>query len=194
MYYVLRCPPFVNEKGEALLEIHNCFRAGNVRNWGDGKAPKSDTEVPTPLDIEFEAFRGYAGSPRELVDVCIPIMSARLASALKEAGVDNVVFYPARLKNKATGQVYDYFAFKVVGLVAAADMSKSQWSSYDGTTVGDTSFTTLVLDENKAGGLLMFRLAENFSALVVHERVRDRVFASGIDTLLFVKPEDWVHL
>lgn len=29
------------------MEIHNCFRVGNVRSRGDGKAPRPDTVVPT---------------------------------------------------------------------------------------------------------------------------------------------------
>ncbi|OHA80394.1 MAG: hypothetical protein A2675_01355 [Candidatus Yonathbacteria bacterium RIFCSPHIGHO2_01_FULL_51_10] len=194
-YYLLECPPLVNEKGEALMEISNCFRAGNIRSWCDGKEPRADTVFPAPLEIEFETFHGYAGPPRELVDVCITLMSKRLADTLVEAGVSNIVFYPTTLKNKGTGEVYDYRAFKVVGLVAAADLEKSKWESYDNKPVADTSFEDLVIDESKAtgSGLLMFRLAENFSALVVHEKIRDAILAKGINTLKFIEPKDWVH-
>jgi hypothetical protein len=195
MYFVLKCPPLVNKNGEALMEIHNCFEVGNVWDWCDGLSLESDEKnFPIPINIDFEPFRGYVGPPRELVDVCIPIMSKRLADTLLEAGVDNVEFFPATLKNTITGQTYEYRAFKIVGLVAAADLSKSEWTSYDGKSVADVGFENLVLDKSKTRGLLIFRLAENINALMVHERVRKHIIANGIDTLTFVKPEDWVHL
>ncbi len=195
MYFVLRCSLPKNEKGEALLEIHNCFEIGNVWHWRDGKKLEPDEQdVPTPIMIDFEPFRGYQGPPVELLDACIPIMSKRLADALTEAGVDNIDFFSANLKNSVTGQLYDYMAFKVVGLVLAANLDKSKWESYDGITIADTSFESLAFDESKSKGLLMFRLAENINALMIHESVRNHILAKGINSLTFVRPEDWMHL
>src|SRR5262249_10938731 len=150
--------------------------------------------IPNPIEIAFEPLRGYQGSPLELLDVGIPIMSTRWADALREAGVDNVSFYPALLSNTITGDRFDYQAFNVVGVVAAADLQRSEWSWYDTVPVADVSFENLVLDEAKAHHLQMFRLAENINALLVHETVRDHVLKSGIDTLKFIAPEDWMHL
>jgi hypothetical protein len=194
MYFVVDCEEPVTEDGEALFEIHNCFRVGTTRNWRAGHALRRAETIPDLIPIDFEPLNGYEGGPVELIDVCIPLMSARLAEALKSAGVDNVVFYPARLTNTATGQTYDYQAFNVVGIVAAADLEKSEWSTFDGMLVADVSFTELALDESSAGGMLLFRLAENINALLVHHSVRDHVLAAGIDTLQFIPPEEWMHL
>jgi hypothetical protein len=46
--------------------------------------------------------------------------------------------------------------------------------------MGDVDFHALVLDESRINGQLMFRLAENLSAIVVHESVRKAIEAAGI--------------
>ena len=195
MYFVLRCPPLVNENGEAVMEIHNCIEVGNVWNWRNGKKLKPNEEnVPVPINIGFEPFRNYTGPPRELCDVGVPIMSKRLADALAEVGVDNLQLFPVILRNTVTGQVYDYLAFKVVGLVAAADLNASESTVHDDKPVADMSFETLVIDETKTHSLLMFRLAENINALMVHDKVRKHILSKGIDTLTFTRPEDWVQV
>jgi len=38
---------------------------------------------------------------------------------------------------------------------------------------------------------LMFRLAQNTSAVLVHKRVKEYVDAAGIDTLTWFRPEEW---
>ncbi|OHA80393.1 MAG: hypothetical protein A2675_01350 [Candidatus Yonathbacteria bacterium RIFCSPHIGHO2_01_FULL_51_10] len=196
-YYILKCPLLVTEDGEALIEIHNEAVVGSVWDWRDGKALEQEERqsIPNPISIDVDYYRGYQGQPVELFDVGTPLMSKRLADAFVEAGVHNVEFFPAVLKNKVTGETYDYCAFKVVGLVAAADLEKSKWESYDNKLVADTSFEHLVLDEVKAAGsgFLVFRLAENINALMVHEKICDAILTKGINTLKFVEPKDWVQ-
>ena len=53
------------------------------------------------------------------------------------------------------------------------------------------SFDRVALDTAKIGGLLMFRLAEAVSTIVVHVSVKERIEAAGIDTLTFYVPGDW---
>ena len=194
MYYVLCCPRLVNEKGEAQLEIHNCFRIGNIRSWRGGKPLKDVNSIPSPIEITFDPFRGYTGPPEEYRDIGIPLMSVRLASALLESGVDNIQFFDIDQKNSATGQIYEYRAFNIVGLVSAADLEQSDWSSYDNKPIADVSFRKLVLEESKIPNLLLFRLAENINAVMIHENVHTHILSKNIDTLDFVNPDEWVHL
>ena len=193
MYYILDCEIPENENGEALMKIHNSFKIGGVRRiWRDGKEFKLEkSDIPQPIMIDFDTFRGYKGPPIELEDLGIPLMSVRLAETLTEAGVDNIYFYKAILKDTTTGEEYDYRAYKLIGRVAAVDLGKSNWKSYDNQPVSDTSFKSLALDADKAEAsvLLMFRLEENINAWMIHEKVRDHLVAKSFDTLKFIKPE-----
>jgi hypothetical protein len=192
MYYVLQCDLPLSSNGEALMEIHNHFRIGSIRFWETGS--RHEEQVPVPIQIAYDTFHGYMGPPMEMSDLGIPIMSDRLARAITGAGVSNVDFYDATLTHTQTGQRYAYKAYNLIGLVAAADMAKSAWTSDGDGALINTSFTNLVLDEARCGGLLLFRLAENINAVMVHESVRKHIIASGINTLRFRPPSDWVQI
>lgn len=196
MYYVLSCEPILNEKGEALTETHNCFRIANIRLWKSGTPikPEFAKDIPNPIEIKFDPLRGYTGSPREMKDLCIPIMSKRLSIALTEAGVDNIDYYPAVVSNTKTGTKYEYMAYKIIGIVSAADLSTSKYEAYKGVVRQDTSFHELSLDESKTHELKLFRLAEKASAILIHEDVKKHIEDSGINTLKFTKVEDWMKI
>lgn len=194
MYYVIECDFPLNENGEALMEIHNCFRAGTVRNWKDGQPFKPDAIIPDPIEIDFEPLHDYQGEPVEMVDTCIPVMSKKLRVALDCAGVGNIVYFPAILKNRITGRTYEYYAYKILGIVAAANLDQSEYISFDGDAFMDAGIEKLVIDEKKANGMLVFRLAENVSTLMVHENIKMYLEKAGIDTLSFIRSEEYVQL
>jgi len=79
-------------------------------------------------------------------------MSERLADAVIAAGIDNIELFPARLRSTLTGATYDYRAFKLTGLIEAADLKHSEWSSYDGRTKADVSFESVAIDPTKNPG------------------------------------------
>ena len=146
------------------------------------------------VEIRVIPYDGYVGLPDEVSDMNVPLMSARLKEAITAAGVDNINFSPVTLCNSETGQAYEYFAFNLVGLVVAADMTKSNITSHDGDFLGDSSVHDLIIDESKIGGLLMFRLKEKFAAIIVQKSVKESIEQHGIDTIKFVKPEDYMAL
>ena len=122
----------------------------------------------------------------------IPIMRDELIRALQKAGVDNLEFFPAVLQDPGQGKEYDNFkAFNVVGLVACADPEASVLMGTSNSTRIDVDFESLVIDETKTGGALLFRLAESVSAVVVHEKVKTEVEASGIEGMIFLGPGEW---
>jgi len=191
MYYVLKCDEPPDPSG-GYMEIEDWVGLQGFDDWGVGRKA---TFAPTgSVVIDAAPHDGYQGNPLELSDGEVPLVSDRLKQALIDAGVDNVDYYPVELKNKETGQTYEYFAFNIVGLVSAPDPSKSSVESYDGDYVGDSSIKDLVLDDTKTLNLLMFRLLQKFSTILIHERVRRHLEACGIDTLTFVRPEDYYHL
>ncbi len=96
------------------------------------------------------------------------LMSRGFIKALESCGVDNLQVFDATLTDKNTGAVnQDFCVVNVIGLVEAADSGSSDSLPLGASVV----YTKLVVDAEKAQGLLMFRLEESPSTLVVHERV-----------------------
>lgn len=189
MYYVLECPKKYTKFGQVLYAIHNLDQIVD-KPWKTGEPFLFD--VPVPISYEFEPLRGYEGLPPEFTDLGTPIMSAKMVKALLGAGVDNIQFYDVILTNKITQEKYSYHAFNIVGLIAAANLEESDWSSFENSTVGSVSFNHLVLDEQKCRGALVFRMAENLGTILVHDTVKRAIENAGIDSVIFHNPEDYV--
>lgn len=196
MYFVLRCPPILNQNGELLVEIQNNDEVGDVWEWGSGDQFDEDeiSSIPSPISMEVEYYRAYEGLPNELRDIGVSVMSKRLKEALNKAGVDNIDFYPVILTHPESGRTFEYAAYNLIGKVAATDLEQSEIVNYDNKLVADVGINKLVLDETKTNNLLMFRLAENLSTILIHESVKKAIENSGIDTLTFIEPENYMHL
>lgn len=122
----------------------------------------------------------------------IPLFRDDLIAALKEAGVREFDAYEAIVKDPEQPKQphTNYKAVNIIGLIGAADMARSVFTTHSGGPVGDVDFDELVLDDSKARGRLMFRLAESTNIIMVHRRVRDHLLARGFDDLEFYEPEE----
>ena len=115
-YWVMDCELPLSKNGEALLLIHNDLELGDIWSWKSRTHFDAEEAVfSLPILIEFERRRGYQGSPVELLDVGVPIMSDRLYKVLLEAGVTSLDVYPASLVEKSSRETYLYFAYNIVG-------------------------------------------------------------------------------
>lgn len=148
---------------------------------------------PVPQPLVYLLNPRYEGQPKPMYyEKAIPVMRDDVAAALSKAGVDNIQYFDAVLKNPATGAEYrNYKAYNIVGLVACADMAASTLMGTSASRMGDVDFESLVIDESKTGGALLFRLAENVSAIVVHESVKAAIEAAGIPGFVFYGPGEW---
>jgi hypothetical protein len=100
------------------------------------------------------------------------LMSERLIDTLRGAGVDNLQLFDAVIVNSKTGEeIHGYKVVNILGLVSAADPSASKSRPLAHVRF----FETLVIDEARARGQLMFRLAESLTDIVVAEKVAKRV-------------------
>jgi hypothetical protein len=111
------------------------------------------------------------------------LMSRRLVVALAQAGVDNLQLFESLLVNQDTGEVRtDYVTVNVVGLVSCASLSDSETSP-----IGSSHyFHELVIDESKTHGLRLFRLAESFVDILVHESVAHTIMNGPFIGLTFM--------
>jgi hypothetical protein len=158
-------------------------------NWRHG-TPITD---PVPQPLVYTLDPDYGGKPKAMYSAeAIPVVRDDVIAALAAAGVDNIQYFDALLRDPASGTEYrDYKAYNIVGLVACADLAASQLMGTTPARMGDTDFASLVIDETKTGGALLFRLAENVSAIVVHERVKQAIEAAGIPGFVFYGPGEW---
>ncbi len=151
--------------------------------------------VPNPLVFPLKPLnpdaKDHGAEMPELFDGTIPLFRDDLIDALAAAGVDNIDYYPAEIREPDGKRSYrNYRAANVVGLVAAADMAKSRATIRTGGPVIDVEFDDLVLDPKKARGALVFRLAEATGSIWVHEKIRDHLRAAGFGNLEFLEPGD----
>lgn len=191
MYYMLEC--LSPEVGFNAMVSHR--DADPRRCWIDGER----FHLPPPLPLRPTLRMRQGSVLAELWKSPLPLMSQRLYQVLLACGVDNLDVYPVELLDPKSGQTYtDYVAFNLIGPIAAADLSKSIYSIPDDSAAASdgavraADFDSLAIDESKARGALMFRLAESLNGIVVHESVKQAIEDSGIHTLTFIPPEKWV--
>ena len=153
---------------------------------------KITNPVPDPVMCELETLNPDASDHGPLLPAVLntfsePLFRDDFIEALRTAGVDNFDLYNTAVRDPDNGQTYtNYKLFNLLGVIAAADMKKSK-ATYTGPPLIDVAFDELVVDPLKAGGLLMFRLAEATATILVHEAVRDSL-GGKFDDLEFYSP------
>lgn len=144
-----------------------------------------------PELVEYEVEAGRPGAMKPFYNLHYPLMRVDLLEALESCSVDNLQTFPAVVHDRNTGAVLqNYRAVNIVGVVSAADPDQSQRSAMSDSTMIDASYDSLAIDERKAGGLLLFRLAESVNAVIAHARVRDYV-APRVPGIEFLEPSEW---
>lgn len=146
--------------------------------------------VPNP--VVFRLDPNYPGKLKPMYQTTILLMRDDLVQALEEAGVDNLEKFPAVVRDETKSEEHTtYKAVNIVGLIACADMEGSKlMDDEDEPGEVDVNFDSLVIDEKKAGGALLFRLAESVNAIIVHRSVRDRVEAA-VPGMTFYGSGEW---
>jgi hypothetical protein len=156
-----------------------------VSSWALGR--RFEAALPDPIQISLVPVSGFTGDPPDMFDEYMCLMSTRMIETLIATGASNLDAYRAVLRDEENGRQFDYHAVNIIGLVAASDLAKSEWENLDGPARLDTHFHSLVIDETKARGELIFRLAEDSSAIIVHDRVRTALEAGRFPSLTFTK-------
>jgi len=154
-------------------------------SWWQGKV--ITTPIPDPLPFELKKYQPASPDQDQYMGVFIytnpPVWRDDFIEALRECRVNNFDTYNVAITDPDDGTVHtNYKAVNILGLVAAADMKKSIATVHDGIPLIDVDFDELVVDEKKADGILLFRLAESTNSILVHERLRDALLAKGFGT------------
>jgi uncharacterized protein DUF1629 len=196
-YYVLKCQSPL-ESEHYLLEVEG---PANDKRWEEGILFSAADERrgfhPPPEPIVLTTEEDTEEPPRiyaELYWNPIPLFSRRLVEGLRAAGVDNLQTFETTLVapfGENPPPANHYLAVNIVGTVSAADFKKSEFNPDVRERTISADFYSLSVDASKARDFLMFRLLENITAVLVHERVKEQVEAAGIRSLTWIPPHQW---
>lgn len=186
----------VGEGKYPIAAIKKCYRDHlEVNNWMSGELLSIDVPEPIVYDLEVEDDDEYDETPNIRIlskGLPIPFMHNNLYEALVASGIDNIQVYDAVIRDLQLGIEHkNYKAFNIVGVVSAADMTTSSMMGISDSTMIAAHFDRLVIDESKCEGLLMFRLAENISAIIVDEAVKAEVEKRKIEGVFFYASGEW---
>lgn len=185
-YLMLDCPEPRDWDDSAMLEATPL--PPGEKSWRLGR--RFAAPVAEPIEIAIDPT--HTDDLLELYTLDALVMTRRLLAALEAAGVDNLDAYEAVIRNPETGfATDDYVAVNLIGLVRAADLERSRVVGGSSDGLIDVDLDGVAIDPARAHGLLMFRLAENTSAVVVHRRVARHLLATGFDMLSFRPPATW---
>lgn len=135
-----------------------------------------------PLPLEASIEQAADGRLLDFYQMPLCVMSSRLEAFFNAAVIDNIDFYPTVLVDLANGQTRtDYVAFNVIGLVAAADLSRSRYDDFGEVKM----FDAIALDPRHTRGTRMFRMAESPGQILVDASVKALAEAQGLTSLLF---------
>jgi hypothetical protein len=170
MYFQLRQTPVMG----GLYDTINPALGPKI-NWMSGQPHAA----PIPSRLEIRLSDTFGTRLADIFDTGVLVMSSPLVETLKHAGVDNLDTYEAVLVDPNRGLRFTgYQAVQIIGRLSVADMEASE--AYDPMGLGQmVSFRKLVVDERAARGLLMFRLHESASTILIHEQVRNEIEKSS---------------
>jgi len=176
-------------EGESTVDILEYPLIDGVDSWLLGA--RFEATLPEPIALEWDP--STSGTKKCMYDATIPLMTKELLLALRASGVDNLDTYSVCIHDTKSGAVDDgYVAVNVLGVVAAANLSESVFRDPSGFSRADLDFDKLVLSPARARGLLLFRLAECVTGLVIHASIRAALEAKGEFGLSFVPPDVWI--
>ncbi len=161
-----------------------------LRSWMTGE--RFEVPPPQPIVLQLSGTDEKNWVMPDLWLTPITVMSARLRDALQGAGVDNLDLYATELHDPVSGQVHrDFVAFNLVGKIAAADRARTRFAPGVKERLISADIDSLVVDEGKTRGALMFRLAESLNAILIHDDVCEAIQNAGIETLSFFETDAW---
>jgi hypothetical protein len=179
---------FVLDSGDPDMALFFSLVNPSPRDrWWSGRKFSKPPQLPIKAVIRPDNESGKLLAYHNPVN----LMSDALADIIVGVGVDNLDLYEAVIADER-GNVLrrGYKAFNLIGLIRAADLQGTVFLPGNESRMIDASFEELKLDPNKTRGALMFRLAENVSLVVVHERVARVIEAAKLDGVRLLKIAD----
>ena len=180
MYYLMETNYFFNPTAYRTSSLVSEFKFKPSR-WITGHLMGEPKE---PLTVEF--WQNGGDGQAELLLDSIPVFSKSLIKSLENSGVDNLQTFPINIIERDEGTINEqYLAVNILGCIKCADMELSEYTDITGEGLFAVNFRKLVIDEEKARGQYIFRLAESVSSIIIHESVKKQLENEGYKYILF---------
>ncbi len=136
-------------------------------DWISGKKmPPPPENLVLDLSLESGDYRG------DIIDSFITLYSDEIKEALSECGVDNIDYYPVRLRDQEDDSTEGgFWIANIIGLLDCIDMDKSKTKPWV-TGIG-VDFESIVIDEAKTNDAKIFRLKEDPTKVVINQELKD---------------------
>lgn len=151
-----------------------------------------------PIDIpELEIKMDHDSQGRLTDDIVIQkrrciVHSNRLVDILRSTGVDNIDYYPCRIVNEITGEIFrTHQAANILDMIYCLDKEESELEIDDEEPNEIWYINYLKLFEDRLGDVLIFRLGERPSIVIVHEIVKEAVVKAGMTGVVFLPAEGY---
>jgi hypothetical protein len=137
----------------------------------------------SPNTVRFVMTQEDRGEIGDLVPTGLPglVISDRFRHLLDGAGIDNVQYIAAEIADVVSGRTFaDYFIANVIGLVDCIDLTRSK-VTFRAAPPGAIRFIDeLHIDERRAGGLPLFRLARRSTIVMMSEPVQQKIASANL--------------
>ena len=120
------------------------------------------------------------------------VHSQKLRKVLLDTGVDNIDYYPLRIRNTVTGEVYrSHKAANILDVIHCIDREKAVLDIDTENPHNIWYVNRLALMHERLGDALMFRLGELPWIVIVHRVVKEAVEAAEISGVVFLPAEGY---
>lgn len=136
------------------------------------------------VPLIFSTGHSVQDPPRGFHSRLIPVMSDAFLAALNAAGVANLQCFRAELHGVAGERWKDYQAVNILGLIACADLSSSEFTHImdrPGDGIPLVAFEELKVDAASAHDALLFRLSESPGVILIADGVVNTLRAQRSD-------------
>ena len=181
-YYIFDCG------ASPIVTLHCIGDACPESSWIDGVLITCDVHKPfrvrTRSGHEYKMLEFYSDDMA---------MRADLVEALREAGVDNLQAYDLIINKESGEEITNYKVVNIIGVVSAVDYGKTTFNPDNPSRFIDASIDSLAIDPHKASGLLMFRLKESITTILIHASIKQYLEArrDQFPYLNFTEPKDY---
>ena len=142
----------------------------NPLEWIQGKPVKHPGENLI-LDLSKDSGN-YIG---DITSGLVTIFHDELKEALDKIEVDNIEYYPIRLRNSYTKKTEGgHWLVNIIGCYDCVDLEKSKIRRSDSDIdENDFEILSLVIDETKTKGAKIFRLYNDPTLMIINQELKD---------------------